>query len=36
VLLPTLGAIMANHGQHAVVLRQALGREPLAGAFAGR
>jgi hypothetical protein len=35
-LLPVLGAIMANHGQHAVVLRQALGREPLAGAFAGR
>jgi len=34
-LLPTLASIMANHGQHAVVLRQALRRDPLPAAFAG-
>jgi len=34
-LLPTLASIMANHGQHAVVLRQALRRDPLPSAFAG-
>jgi hypothetical protein len=35
-LLPTLAAVMANHGQHAVVLRRALGRAPLPPAFPGR
>ena len=34
-LLAPLAAAMANHGQHVVVLRQALGRDPLPGAFAG-
>jgi hypothetical protein len=34
-LLPALGAAMANHGQHVVVLRQALRRTPLPGAFPG-
>jgi hypothetical protein len=34
-LLPTLAAAMANHGQHAVVLRQALGRDPIPAAFPG-
>jgi hypothetical protein len=28
-LLPAFAAIMANHGQHLVVLREALGRDPL-------
>jgi ferritin-like protein len=32
-LLKTLAAIMANHGQHLVVLREALGRDPVPGAF---
>jgi hypothetical protein len=32
-LLKTLAAIMANHGQHVVVLREALGRDPVPGAF---
>jgi hypothetical protein len=32
-LLPTLAAAMANHGQHAVVLRLALRRHPLSTAF---
>jgi hypothetical protein len=32
-LLPTFAAIMANHGQHLVVLRQALGRDPIPAAF---
>jgi hypothetical protein len=35
-LLPTLAAAMADHGQHAVVLRQALGRDPIPAAFPGR
>lgn len=35
-LLPTLAAAMANHGQHQVVLRQALGRDPLPDPFAGQ
>jgi hypothetical protein len=34
-LLPTLAAIMANHGQHALVLREELGRDPLPAAFPG-
>jgi hypothetical protein len=34
-LLPALGAAMANHGQHVVVLRQALRRDPLPAAFPG-
>ncbi len=34
-LLPTLAAAMANHGQHVVVLRQALGRDPIPAAFPG-
>lgn len=29
----TAAAIMANHGQHLVVLRQELGREPVPGPF---
>jgi hypothetical protein len=32
-LVPTLAAAMANHGQHAVVLRLALRRDPLPAAF---
>jgi hypothetical protein len=32
-LLPTFAAIMANHGQHLVVLRQRLGRDPIPAAF---
>jgi hypothetical protein len=32
-LLPALAAAMANHGQHAVVLRLALKRDPLPAAF---
>lgn len=32
-LLPTFAAIMANHGQHLVVLRQRLGRDPIPTAF---
>lgn len=28
-LLPTFAAIMANHGQHLVVLREGLGRDPI-------
>ena len=34
-LLAPLAAAMANHGQHAVVLREALARDPLPDAFAG-
>jgi hypothetical protein len=33
VLLPTLTSIMANHGQHLVVLRQQLGQSPATLAF---
>jgi hypothetical protein len=32
-LLPLFAAIMANHGQHLVVLRQRLGRDPIPTAF---
>lgn len=32
-LLPTFVAVMANHGQHLVVLRQGLGRNPIPFAF---
>jgi hypothetical protein len=32
-LLPTFAAIMANHGQHLVVLRQRLGRDPIPADF---
>jgi hypothetical protein len=32
-LLPTLTSVMANHGQHLVVLRQGLGQEPATLAF---
>jgi hypothetical protein len=32
-LLPTFAAIMANHGQHLVVLREARGRDPIPSAF---
>ena len=32
-LLPTLAAIMANHGQHLVVLRERAGRDPIPSAF---
>jgi hypothetical protein len=32
-LLPTLTSIMANHGQHLVVLRQSTGRAPATVAF---
>ncbi len=35
-LLPTLASAMGNHGQHAVVLRQSLGRDPIPAAFPGR
>jgi hypothetical protein len=34
-LLATLAAAMANHGQHLVVLRQSLGRDPIPAAFPG-
>ena len=34
-LLPALGAAMGNHGQHLVVLREALGRDPIPAAFPG-
>lgn len=34
-LLAPLAGAMGNHGQHAVVLRRALGRDPIPGAFAG-
>jgi hypothetical protein len=33
LLVADLASIMANHGQHAVVLRQELGRNPLPSAF---
>jgi hypothetical protein len=32
-LLATFAAIMANHGQHLVVLRETLGRDPIPTAF---
>jgi Ferritin-like domain len=32
-VLRTVSSVMANHGQHLVVLREALGREPLPTAF---
>jgi hypothetical protein len=32
-LVPTLAAIMANHGQHLVVLREHAGRNPIPAAF---
>lgn len=32
-LLPTFAAIMANHGQHLVVLRERAGRNPIPAAF---
>jgi len=32
-LLPTFAAVMANHGQHLVVLRQRMGRDPIPSAF---
>ena len=35
-LLPALSGIMANHGQRQVVLRRALGRDPLPTAFPTR
>ena len=35
-LLPALTGIMANHGQRQVVLRRALGRDPLPDAFPTR
>jgi hypothetical protein len=34
-LLPALAAAMGNHGQHLVVLRQSLGRDPIPAAFPG-
>jgi hypothetical protein len=32
-LVPIFAAVMANHGQHLVVLRQRLGRDPIPAAF---
>jgi hypothetical protein len=34
-LLPALGAAMGNHGQHLVVLRESLRRDPIPAAFPG-